>query len=421
MRDPFDGIFTETADSVKCHILYNVTWCLDAWYKKPAHLSEVKSYPEWHKFLTGILPDWYKRNKKEPIAYYNANWKPFELKHSEISRALDAGNSITPGKFIPNADPSAGKVNKYYRRRNLQENVPGIGLDIDIDIPTHIKTCDDLISEVPFLRYATFIRESLSSRSDRKNGLSQFRAYFGFETPIQTDYYTNKAGIAARLKLGNFLSSQSSFIAQNVSKNSVCVSYGNANSETKYNSNYLISARYIKAIISQCKVEQNRTLQKKSYTPQRANGNNTYKSPINAFISEVDPIDYMINAGWIEHIGSDRYKYYKSESVNSCIINSKGIICPFSDSMIMDTPDREPQPISGHRFIIYKEYGLDITKASDKKEIYKSLANLGYGTYIKYVNERKQSDINNYQNNKYYNYNYLKNSYKERYNERSNP
>lgn len=168
-------LFTTGASQTRCDLLFNRAWLLRHWYHKPAHFEDAEPYPEWHSHLKRVTPngtyDW------QPVQYYNTQWKPRTIEHSRVCSLLDASESVALGRF-------QSENGKTKRRAELQQAATGILLDVDEGIGCEIATCADLIEAVPFLKYATGLRESLSSRSERKNGISQFRAYFGLQTPI---------------------------------------------------------------------------------------------------------------------------------------------------------------------------------------------------------------------------------------------
>ena len=184
-------LFTRRADAT-VDALVNTTWILDEPYKKPGYFADAEKAGDgaWKHFLVQKSDEYQRINpraEEDKVAeYYNIGWKhPDHTRtHAEICTTLDKGISVALGKF----ERDKGKVR---RRKELQLWTHGVLLDQDRDIPTHITTCSDMIQEVPFLRYATGIRESLSSRTPRKNGISQFRLYFGFETAIAVDKQQN--------------------------------------------------------------------------------------------------------------------------------------------------------------------------------------------------------------------------------------
>lgn len=384
--------FVEDASRTSCDLLFNRAWLLRHWYQKPAHFEEAELYPQWHSFLKSVTPD-SERYTWQPVQYYNTYWKPRRIEHSKVCFLLDSGESVALGSF----DQQNGKT---YRRANLQVAATGIVLDIDEGIPRYIHNCEDLIKAVPFLRYATGLRESLSSRSARKGGVSQFRAYFGLRTPIPVDCGNNAVAVRGRELLGEWLAKQAVYAPEGLAKNAVCVAYGNAGTQSKYDSDYLVADGFVQELIQEAEYEITAEKQAKSEkkakqerykiknTRSRDSKQGDTRYPIVAFIEDEEAISYMARNGWITHLRGDEYHWHESGTAGrSCLIEN-GIIKPFSATMQGASP-KSAKPVNAHRFIIFYETGLDITKESEHPEICKQLADRGYGMSLSEFKRQK--------------------------------
>ena len=217
------------------------------------------------------------------------------------------------------------------------------------------------------------VRESLSSRSERKARLSQFRAYFGFETPIKTDCEKDPVAVETRNKIGAWLAEQVVYAPESLAKNAVCVAYGNAGTQSKVDTDFLISAETIKEFTQQARAEvgaerkREQAKQAKAKARAEARAKNPVqidgesRPPIQVFVEDVDPVVFMTQEGWITHLRGDDYNWTGSHAGRSCVIKD-GVIRPFSGTLISETPDGKPKPVQAHRFIIYKLTGGDIKK-----------------------------------------------------------
>ena len=388
MKTIDERAFVNGASRTRCDILFNREWLIRHWYQKPAHFEDAEGFPQWYDFLKKVTPsDPYfvdgKPRDWSPVQYYNTKWKPRYIEQASVCFLLDQGESVALGVFQPDAK------GKTKRRASLQKAATGILLDVDEGIPPDIVTCNDLIEAVPFLKYATGIRESVSSRSKRKGGISQFRAYFGLEKPIPVDCERNKIAVKAREKLGEWLAARSLYAPEGLAKNAVCVGYGNAGTPSKYDSDSLICDDFVQEMMREAEAEiaaEAREKEKREHR-RRQNGirrdgiQGDARSPIEAFIEDEDPIRYMERQGWITHLRGSEYHWHESSSAGrSCLIEN-GIIKPFSATLQGASPAAE-KPVNAHRFIIYHETKLDISQESDRPEIRKRLADRGYGMSI---------------------------------------
>ena len=377
--------FVNGASQIRCDILFNREWLIREWYQKPAHFEDAEDFPQWYDFLKSVTPREPYFDKGElrdwtPVQFYNTKWQPRSIEQSKICLLLDHGESVALGGFQPDT------TGKTKRRASLQRTATGILLDVDKGIPPAIVTCTDLIQAVPFLRYATGLRESVSSRSERKGGLSQFRAFFGLEQPIPVDCERNKIAVRTREKLGEWLAVQSRYAPTGGAKNAVCVGYGNAGTLSKYDSDYLISDTFVQEMMQEAATEiaaetrekEKRETRRKQNGKRRDGIQGDARSPIEAFIEDEDPIRYMERQGWITHLQGSEYRWHESSSQRrSCLIEN-GIVKPFSASLQAVSPADE-KPVNAHRFIIYYETQLDISQEGDRPEIRKRLADRGYG------------------------------------------
>lgn len=268
-------LFTRRADAT-VDALVNTTWILDEPYKKPGYFADAEKAGDgaWKHFLVQKSDEYQRINpraEEDKVAeYYNIGWKhPDHTRtHAEICTTLDKGISVALGKF----ERDKGKVR---RRKELQLWTHGVLLDQDRDIPTHITTCSDMIQEVPFLRYATGIRESLSSRTPRKNGISQFRLYFGFETAIAVDKQQNAREVRTFETLSTLLAIFARHADRNIVKNTVCIAYGNARPNlSKSNSESVVSKQFIDKIREYVRIiaENETQQQRQSYAYGRQQG-----------------------------------------------------------------------------------------------------------------------------------------------------
>ena len=379
--------------------LINDEWRIRAWWQKPAHFVDTQGYPEWHDFLRQVTPKkpYWKNGKPhewEPVQFFNTQWRSSQTTHQGICALLDAGTSVALGKF-------QREKGKTRRRASLQKKSSGIFMDCDEDIPAHIVTCEDLIKEIPILHYATGIRESASSRSERKNGLSQFRVYWGLETPLKVNCGEDKVAVRTREKIGEFLASQIPFAPEDQAKNAVCVAYGNAASLSRYNSHYLISDVFVQSVMKEAEAEieaeaaeekRKAEKQKKWAARREKSGSQRLGSPIQVFIETVDPVRYMEERGWLMSLGGGDFRWHESSSAGrSCNIKD-GVIHIFSSSMNAASPE-DGKPVSAYRFLLYYLYGIDVTVDADKPKLREMLAADGYGESLEDFKKRNKAPI----------------------------
>ena len=401
--------FVTGASKTSCDLLFNREWLIRHWYHKPAHFSDAEPYPEWHAFLKRVSPAdtgyaW------EPVQWYNTKWRPRTVRYSQVGFLLDAGESVALGSFIPD---TKGKTK---RRGELQTAATGILIDVDEQIPPEIRNCDDLIQAVPFLRYATAVRESVSSRSDRKNGDAQFRVFFGLQIPFLVDCGKNEIAVRGRELLGAWLAEQiAPYAPAGLAKNAVCVGYGNAGTQSKYDSDFLISEAFMQSFLQDAEREiaaEAEEKERKAYKARQQRAALTHRTrdmiqtrgrdalpgdlrdPITAFCEDVNAaVAEMEQKGWLTHLTGNEYHWYESSGTGrSCEVVDGKIRC-YSASMknALPTPNKNGVVLS-HRLLIYHEYDLDLTKDKDKGEICKILSERGYGmTQAEY--KRLQSPI----------------------------
>ena len=263
--------------------------------------------------------------------------------------------------------------------------------------PKPCKSADEFLNQHPQIKdVARYLIPS--SRSLWQGRPFKGRALVTFERPVW-DYRVFQ-------HIAEKLNEMFDFLPDHVTKNGIASAFGAAhNADKARRFDGYISREFIQKcadeVIEQVKQQQiakqqrqardkanaaARKAQDKLKTQLKDRGYDIRDtiSPIKAFISEVNPVDFMLSEGWITHLGGNNYHWHESGTGKSCEIdNDNGnetVIKPFSNSMQTASPNAE-KPVGGHRFILYNLYGLDVNNDADKKQLRKLLAEDGYGTH----------------------------------------
>ncbi len=273
------------------------------------------------------------------------------------------------------------------------------GSDAKADRPLPCYTMDQFLNQYPQIKdFARYIIPS--SRSLFEKRPFKARAWLPFEVPI-FDYRVFQ-------RIGEKLNAMFPFLPKGVTKNGVAVAFGaahNAHLACLFD-NHISLALIEECQREVCAKEQQRKKDKeeceqrnqarkarreqqnviRTELKERGHDIQDTREQIQAFMEDVNPIDFMQSQGWITHVSGNEYNWHESGPGKSCEIVTSGdnqiIIKPFSASMQDASPNSDQtQPVGGHRFILHYLYGLDIKNDADKKQLRAILADEGYGTH----------------------------------------
>ena len=333
-------------------------------------------------------------------AYYRENWRLRVGTADDIITRFESGLAVSMGL--------CDRFGDTIRQGTLWYGAFGIPLDCDefydgskqkTDRPSPCYSMDTFLSQYPQIKeVARYIIPSSRSLFDARP--FKARAWLPFEIPV-FDYRVFQ-------RIGDKLNQTFRFLPEGVTKNGIAVAFGAAhNAHLARHFDGCIS----RELIEQCQREiieqqqqrksdehqrQQRKHVKLKYRAEQENIKRELKSrghqiqetqsPIEAFMTAINPIDFMQTHGWITHVGGDEYNWHESGHGKSCEItttqNNGVVIKPFSASMQAASPNTDPtDPVGGHRFILWNLYQLDINNDDHKKELRNRLAEDGYGTH----------------------------------------
>ena len=321
----------------------------------------------------------------------SSNWTKENLTLQEIIDTLNAGYAIAPGFFNPPPGESI-RTAKYCEYREFilfdgDEWTPE--RPAPADIPELIKRYPDIPKDF------YWIGESISSRSSLKPEL-RCRLMLVLPTPIRqgedTLWQTVIDAIVAKYP----------FIARGVGIDKVRLSFGNARLDCEN--------RILDGIISEQRIEnwkqtadekqaqaeldaqaekeqkerqaQARQQDQKVRTELQSRGYSLSEQPTDPIVEfcKADPATLLTNHGIATHLQGNEWNYTGSSAGRSLELVD-GIIKPFSNSAQSASPADDPtSPVNAHRYIAFIQFGLDMTKQSDKRQLRCELADLGYGT-----------------------------------------
>ena len=321
----------------------------------------------------------------------SANWKQGYLTLHEIIETLNSGYAIAPGEFQAPKGESIRSAEHCEHRQFIL-------LDADAWNSEHLAQTDidKLIQRYPDITTDFYwIGESISSRSSLKPEL-RCRLMLVLPSPIkkgeETLWETAIDSIVEKYP----------FIARGVGVDKVRLSFGNARPECKNRifggiiSEQMFENWKVKAEQEQERKEkekqENAALKEKQAERRKADqklrteltkrGHNITgepKDPITEFIN-TSPETLLQNWGIATHLNENEYNFVGSGAGRSLVLTPEGIIKPFSNTAQQASPAEDPtSPVNAHRFIAYCQFGLDLTKQSERYDLRCSLHAEGFG------------------------------------------
>ena len=326
----------------------------------------------------------------------SANWKQAHLTLVQIIETLNAGYAFAPGLFDAPAGESQ-RAAEYCEHRQI------VLFDGDEWTDAHPapRDIDDLSQRYPDITKDFYwIGESISSRSSLKPEL-RTRLMLVLPKPInkgQTELWETVIDAVAQ---------KYPFIARGVGIDKVRLSFGNARPESENRVlggfvsdetfavwEQIASERREKAEALRLETEKQKTENRERRAAHtalntelkkrgHAIASETYKDPIWEFC-DVNPARLVIELGLATDLGNNSWNWSDASPGRSFEFKDtpKGInINPFSESMKRASPKKKGDPsVNAHRYILYYLHKLDIKENSDKPELRRILADLGYGT-----------------------------------------
>ena len=327
----------------------------------------------------------------------SANWKQAHLTLAQIIETLNAGYAFAPGLFDAPAGESQ-RAAEYCEHRQI------VLLDGDEWTDAHPapRDIDDLSQRYPDITKDFYwIGESISSRSSLKPEL-RTRLMLVLPKPIfkgETELWETVIDAVAQ---------KYPFIARGVGVDQVRLSFGNARPESENivlggitsDATFAVweqiaSERREKAEALRLETEKQKTQRserREAHTALNTElkkrghpiASETYKDPIWEFC-EVNPARLIVELGLGTGLGNNSWNWADASPGRSFELKDtpKGInINPFSETMKSASPKKTGDPsVNAHRYILFYLHKLDITQETDKPELRRLLADMGYGTH----------------------------------------
>ena len=378
---------------------------LDYKVTEPITIQDVDGR-EKHTTRTSFFEVSDKQPKNEPAPYIgewvdglagkyhgrlSRNWKQGQLTLTEIISVLNAGYAFAPGLF----DPPAGESHRSGDFCEERQIVLFDGDEWTDEHPAPVNL-DALIRRYPdVVKDFYWIGESISSRSSLKPEL-RTRLMLVLPNPIykgQSELWETVIDAIVTKYL---------FIARGVGIDKVRLSFGNARSECD---NRVLGGRVSpdmfsdweriaseKQAFAEAEHRENEQRQKerqkqsqqheaiRTELSRRGHPLVDGKDPLVAFC-ETDAAGLLQDLGLASPLSGNSWNWHDSSPGRSFEL-ADGVIKPFSNTMQSASPESDPtNPVNAHRFILYYQHALDITKDSDKHELRCLLADAGYGMH----------------------------------------
>ena len=319
-------------------------------------------------------------------------WKQEHLTLQEIIDALNKGYAIAPGEFNAPAGESIRKAEYCLHREFILFD--GDEWTDEDPAPADIS---ELIERYPDIQNDFYwIGESISSRSSLKPEL-RCRLMSVLSTPIRQGEETLWQTVI------DAIVDKYPFIARGGGIDKVRLSFGNARPDCENRIlNGIISEQTFeiwKEIADEkqeqaeldtktqaeqkARQEQARQQDQKVRTELQSRGYSLSEQPTDPIVEfcKADPATLLTNHGIATHLQGNEWNYTGSSAGRSLELVD-GIIKPFSNSAQSASPADDPtSPVNAHRYIAFIQFGLDMTKQSDKRQLRCELADLGYGTH----------------------------------------
>ena len=354
-------------------------------------VAKATTYGEW---IEGLAGKYHGRNSR--------NWKQENLILPQIVDILNAGYAFAPGFFDP-PDGESHRSGNYCEHRQI------ILLDGDEWSSEHPAPSDlsELISSYPDLATDFFwVGESISSRSSLKPEL-RTRLMLVLPKPIykgQTELWESTV---------DAIVSKYPFIARGVGIDKVRLSFGNARPEcenkvlgglvsldTFHDWERIASEKQAKTETLRIENERKKAESKarrekdtalKKELVRRGHTVVENKDPISEFCG-VDAETLLIDLGLASRLSGDSWHWHDSSPGRSFEITN-GVIKPFSNTMQSASPESDStKPVNAHRYILYYQHKLDMTKDSDKRQLRCILADQDYGTHPDVYKQAKRAE-----------------------------
>ena len=323
------------------------------------------------------------------------NWKQEHLTLSEIMDVLNSGYAFAPGRFDP-------PENKSFRSGDYCQHRQIILYDGDEWTDAHPAPAD---LDAFLLRYPNaendfyWIGESINSRTQRKpelrtrlmqvlpepihKGQDELWETVIDETVEKYPFIARGVGIdKVRLSFGNARPESENRVLGGITSQETFAEWNRIASDKRTEN----EANRLEA--EQAKADRKANREKKSALTaelkKRGHILDTYKDPIYEFC-EVNPARLIVELGLGTHLSGNSWNWTDASPGRSFELNDTphGInINPFSNTMQSASPEvNGTNPVNAHRFMLFYLHKLDITQDTDKPELRRILADMGYGMH----------------------------------------
>ena len=341
-----------------------------------------------------------RRGKKTGLFHgkKSCNWIPIPLNAQGIITFLNWGFSIVPGQFrspLP-ADEAAGRKEAESHRAKACLLDWGFYLWDHDEWSDAYPSCspEELLCRHPTLRDDFYWGgESVSSRSFLKPDW-RYRLMSIFGEPIDDPYLMDV--------VIDVITDRYPSIARSVATDKVHISYGNGRAE-RYSEVYggELTSEFLTTLKTEARqrkrdaeeaaaLAEEERARKQERAQERQNRRNARiavgidlsdaEHPWTAF-SKVPVATLLTEFGWATLLSGNQWNWHGSGPGKSFELD-EDVVKPFSASIRSATPSGEGEPIQGHVFIAYRLFGLDVRVVSEQPELYRKLAEHGYGRWV---------------------------------------
>ena len=329
----------------------------------------------------------------------SCNWIPIPLSAQGIITFLNWGFSIVPGQFrspLP-ADEAVGRKEAESQRAKACLLDWGFYLWDHDEWSDAYPSCspEELLCRHPTLRDDFYWGgESISSRSFLKPDW-RYRLMSIFGEPIDDPYLMDV--------VIDVIADRYPAIARSVATDKVHISYGNGSRAERYSEIYggELTSEFLTTLKTEARqrrrdaeeaaaLAEEKKVKRQERTQERQKRRNALiaagvdlsdaEHPWTAF-SKIPVAMLLTELGWATLLSGEQWNWHGSGPGKSFELD-EDVIKPFSASIRSATPSGEGKPIQGHVFIAYRLFGLDVRVVNEQPELYRKLAEHGYGRWV---------------------------------------
>ena len=341
------------------------------------------------------------RGGKKSILFHgrkSCNWIPIPLTAKGIVTFLDRGFSVVPGRFrspVP-ADDAAGREHAESQRSEACLDDWDFYLWDHDEWSEEYPACspEELLCRHPTLRDDFYWGgESISSKSFLKPEW-RYRLMSTFGETIDDPHLMDV--------VIDVITKRYPSIAHGVATDKIHISYGNGRAD-KYSEIYggELTSDFLTTLKPEARQRRRDVEEKAAKDAEKAARkrerrrarDNRQAALIDAGIADSDAVHpwtaftkvpvatLLTDLEWATPLSGDQWNWHESGPGKSFELYDD-VIKPFSNSIINATPSGVAEPINGHRFVAYNLWGLDVRNESDGPELYRQLAERGYGQWV---------------------------------------